>query len=182
MYRRKKSLTSRRGKPMLAMAIVLAGVPGLVFVENGQAQNVGHDQQRNETMSEQESSQQVGKKYYWVRLNVKGEPVVLRLDDNPTSRDLVEQLPLELGLSDHASTEKIAYLPKKLDTAGTPPGYDPSPADVTYYAPWGNLAIFYRDFGFARGLVRLGVVEAGLASLSAISGEVTVVVERIDRP
>jgi hypothetical protein len=28
--------------------------------------------------------------------------------------------------------------------------------DITYYAPWGNLAIFYRDFGYSPGLVRLG--------------------------
>lgn len=42
--------------------------------------------------------------------------------------------------------------------------------DITYYSPWGNLALFYRDFGHASGLVRLGrldVPEVGVKLLRA---------------
>jgi len=46
--------------------------------------------------------------------------------------------------------------------------------DITYYAPWGNLAIFYRDFDYSRGLVRLGRIDSGIEALAATSGEVTV--------
>jgi hypothetical protein len=28
--------------------------------------------------------------------------------------------------------------------------------DITYYAPWGNLALLYRDFGYANGLIKSG--------------------------
>lgn len=51
---------------------------------------------------------------------------------------------------------------------------------VTYYAPWGNLAIFYKDFGYAKGLVSLGVVERGLKELATLSGSSTVVIDRIE--
>ncbi|GAA4730631.1 hypothetical protein GCM10023216_23110 [Isoptericola chiayiensis] len=47
-----------------------------------------------------------------------------------------------------------------------------------YYAPWGNLAIFYRDFGHAPGLVRLGAFDDAdaVAVLRGLDGptEVTI--------
>jgi hypothetical protein len=63
------------------------------------------------------------------------------LIDNATTRDLLSLLPLTLTLEDYANAEKIGYLPRRLDTAGTPSGADPSTGDIPYYAPWGNLAI-----------------------------------------
>src|SRR3954452_15741026 len=88
-----------------------------------------------------------------VRLTVNGAPVSASLYEHAASRDFLKLLPLELPLEDYASAEKIAYLPRKLDTAGTAAGFKPSSGDITYYAPWGNLAIFYRDQPFASGLV-----------------------------
>ncbi|ELZ92649.1 cyclophilin-like fold protein [Haloferax sulfurifontis] len=43
--------------------------------------------------------------------------------------------------------------------SGSDDGVDPEVGDITYYAPWGNLAIFYREFGYASGLVKLGHIE-----------------------
>ena len=37
----------------------------------------------------------------------------------------------------------------------------PSIGDIAYYAPWGNLAIFYRDFPYSPGLIKLGVIDTG---------------------
>jgi hypothetical protein len=69
------------------------------------------------------------------------------LADNATTRDFVALLPLSLNLRDYAGTEKVSGLPQRLSTSSTPPGVDPEIGDLAYYAPWGNLAIFYRDFG-----------------------------------
>lgn len=87
------------------------------------------------------------------------------LDDNATSRDFISLLPLELTLEDYAGTEKISALPKKLSLEDAPSGYDPSVGDITYYAPWGNLAIFYNDFGYANGLIKLGNISNGIEAL-----------------
>jgi len=87
-----------------------------------------------------------------------GATLRVALHDNPTSRDLLAQLPLTLDLSDYAGTEKIATLPRKLSTRGAPEGCDPDVGTLAYYAPWGNLAFFYKDFGYSLGLVALGVV------------------------
>lgn len=100
-----------------------------------------------------------------IRIILGDEVITATLNDNPASRDLLAQLPLSLNLDDYSATEKIAYLPRKLSTSGAPDGIDPEVGDITYYAPWGNLAIFYRDFGYSRGLVRLGSVTSGLEHL-----------------
>ncbi|HBO1017302.1 TPA: hypothetical protein L4E59_005283 [Pseudomonas aeruginosa] len=97
-----------------------------------------------------------------IRLLIDGQPVSATLDDNAAARDFLAMLPLTLSLSDYAFTEKIADLPQKLSTHDAPAGYAADIGDITYYAPWGNLAIFYRSFKYASGLVRLGRLEAGV--------------------
>lgn len=88
------------------------------------------------------------------------------LSDTATSRDFLSLLPLQVVLNDYASTEKVTELPKPLSTQGAAPGYEPVSGDITYYAPWGNLAIFYRDFGYASGLVYLGRIIEGATHLN----------------
>ena len=95
-------------------------------------------------------------------MNVAGTAVTATLDDQPTARDFAALLPLTLTLEDYESTEKIGYLPRKLSTAGAPAGASASAGDVMYYAPWGNLAIFYRASGHAAGLVKLGSLDGGV--------------------
>ena len=47
---------------------------------------------------------------------------------------------------------------------------EPTAGDIAYYAPWGNLAIFYRDFGYSRGLVSLGRLEGSAEPLAKLDG------------
>lgn len=84
------------------------------------------------------------------------------LDDNPSARDFMALLPLDLTLEDYEATEKIADLPRALSARHAPPGHAPSEGDISYYAPWGNLAIFHRDDDYAAGLVRLGRLKSGV--------------------
>jgi hypothetical protein len=111
-----------------------------------------------------------------IRLTFDGRSVIATLIDSPTTRDFVSLLPLTLTLEDYASTEKIAYLSRKLSEQGAPAGVDPSVGDITYYAPWGNLAVFYRDFGYAQGLIKLGTIDDS-AEVFNVPGSVTVTIE-----
>jgi hypothetical protein len=92
-------------------------------------------------------------------MDVDGTRITATLNDNATSRDFASLLPLTLTLDDYNDREKISDLPKKLSTQGAPEGLAPRAGDIAYYAPWGNQAIFYRDFGHSRGLVKLGAIE-----------------------
>lgn len=94
--------------------------------------------------------------------------------DNATARDFISMMPMTLTLKDYAGTEKVSDLPRKLSTEGAPAGHDPSVGDITLYAPWGNLAIFYKDFGYASGLIILGKIGSGIEKLSRLDGEVTI--------
>ncbi|MCE7029586.1 cyclophilin-like fold protein [Jiella avicenniae] len=97
---------------------------------------------------------------------VAGETILsATLDDSAAARDFASLLPMQLILKDYASTEKIADLPRKLDVGDAPRSYEPAKGDITYYAPWGNLAIFYRDFSDSAGLVRLGSFDGAIDAL-----------------
>jgi hypothetical protein len=116
-----------------------------------------------------------------IRIDVEGTPITATLVDNATSRDFVSLLPATLTLNDYAATEKISDLPRRLSTKGTPAGFDPSVGDIAYYAPWGNLAIFYRDFGYSRGLVQIGTIDSGIEALSG-PGAKRLTIEAIEEP
>jgi hypothetical protein len=98
-------------------------------------------------------------------MNVEGTRLTATLEDSATSRDFASLLPLALTFTDYAATEKISDLPKRLSTKEAPPGSDPSVGDIAYYAPWGNLAVFYRDFGYSKGLIKLGRIDSGIEAL-----------------
>ena len=80
----------------------------------------------------------------------------------------------------HAATEKITYLPRKLSTAGAPAGIDPAVGDMAYYSPWGNLAIFYKDAPYARGLLPLGRVDSSIEAPRAVERR-EVTIERVSQ-
>ena len=116
-----------------------------------------------------------------IRIIIDGAELTATLEDNVASRDFVAMLPMDLILKDYNGTEKIADLPSHLSTKGMPEGVDPNIGDITYFAPWGNLALFYRDFGYARGLVRLGRIESGIERLAG-GGALNARIERVKEP
>ncbi|WP_170963554.1 cyclophilin-like fold protein [Cellulosimicrobium cellulans] len=99
-------------------------------------------------------------------------------EDNPAVRDLLSMLPLTLTFEDFNGLEKIAYPPRDIQTAGSPPSSSGS-GDLAIYVPWGNIAFFYAG---ERGepsadIVHLGVFDASGEQLEALEhGEVTVTV------
>lgn len=87
------------------------------------------------------------------------------LEDNPSARDLVSMLPLDLKIADYSTNEKIAYLPRKLTEDGSGRFGNEAAGDLCYYAPWGNLAMFHGSYRWSRGLIRLGRLDQGAKPL-----------------
>lgn len=101
-----------------------------------------------------------------IRITVESREVTAMLDKTPSGRAFAAMLPLTLTLSDYGGgIEKISDLPAKLPTDGAPAGLEPVRGDITYYAPWGNLAIFREGYSYAGGLVRLGTITGGFEAL-----------------
>ena len=101
-----------------------------------------------------------------IRLVVSGQVATATLYDNATARDFASLLPLSLTMTDYASIERVADLPRKLSTRGAPEGMAPVAGELTHYAPWGNLAIFIEDRSWSRSLLPLGKVDEGLSILA----------------
>jgi hypothetical protein len=114
-----------------------------------------------------------------IKITVGETMLTATLNDSKTSRDFISLLPLTLTLEDYAGTEKISDLPRRLSTEGAPSGSDPSVGDIAYYTPWGNLAIFYRDFRYSAGLVILGKIDSGIEAFNA-RGSVKVKIELME--
>jgi hypothetical protein len=115
-----------------------------------------------------------------IRIKIHETEVTATLVDNATSRDLVALLPLRLTLEDYGDVEKIAYLPRKLSIEGAPAGSTPSAGDVSYYAPWGNVAFFRKEFRYSNGLITLGKIDSGREALD-LTGPVDVLIERLQQ-
>ena len=116
-----------------------------------------------------------------IKLIFDGGEAVAELYDNPTSRDLVSMLPLTLSFEDFNGTEKIAYPPRSLSTEQAPEGIEPLEGELTLYAPWGNLAIFYQDFRYSQGLVPIGYLTSGLEKLAKMNGGFNVRIEAVNK-
>ena len=115
-----------------------------------------------------------------ITFRLQDETLTATLDDTAIARDFASMLPLTLQLEDYAQSEKIGYLPRKLNTQGSPAGAGGKARAITYYAPWGNLALFYEDFAYAEGLIVLGKFEGAVDTLRAQDpGKVTI--EQISR-
>jgi len=114
-----------------------------------------------------------------IKFTLNGTPVAAVLEDNATTRDFLALLPLKVKLEDYAATEKIAYLPSKLSTNGAPSALEPKAGDITYYAPWGNLALFHKDFRHSPELVKLGRIVEGFDALK-VAGRSEITIQRVD--
>ena len=53
-----------------------------------------------------------------IQCTFAGQTFTARLYDNPSARDFVSMLPLDLSIADYSTNEKIAYLPRKLTEDG----------------------------------------------------------------
>jgi hypothetical protein len=113
-----------------------------------------------------------------IRLLIDQVELAGSLEDTTAGRDFAAMLPLSVDLSDFHSTEKIGDLPRTITTSGAPAGTAASAGDITYYAPWGNLALFYRGYPYSDGLIRLGRLQAGVAKvLAEVADGTTVTIE-----
>lgn len=112
-----------------------------------------------------------------IRITIGQTVLTARLWDNAAAHDLVTLLPLTLTFRDFNRVEKIADLPRKLSTEGLPPGDDPLPGEIGYYAPWSNLVFYYGDVGYFNGIVRIGEFDGSMDVIAGKTDDFTALIE-----
>jgi hypothetical protein len=156
--------------------LICLGVFLLVFLAIGCAEENNTDQRNisNQSENEQdETSQKEEETKMQISVQANGETTIFELNDGKAAKELYEQLPLTVDVEDFSNDEKIFYPPKKLDTTNTPMANAKS-GTLAYYAPWGDVVMFYDKFGSASGLYELGNVVSGGEHIKNMSGTIQI--------
>ena len=114
-----------------------------------------------------------------VQVTANNKITVFELNNSQAASDLYAQLPLSLKVENYSDYEKIFYPPKKLNTSNTPQA-DAKAGTLAYYAPWGDVVMFYGDFGSAAGLYELGHAISGGEHINKMTG--TLRIEKSHEP
>ncbi|WP_424767866.1 cyclophilin-like fold protein [Paenibacillus sp. sgz302251] len=112
-----------------------------------------------------------------ISIKANGITTVFELNDSQAAKELYAQLPLTIGIENYSSNEKIFYPPVKLNSTNTPLA-SPQPGTLAYYAPWGDVVMFYDSSGSASGLYELGNAISGGELIGSMSG--TIQVEKME--
>lgn len=134
------------------------------------------DMSGNVLIEKEETNQSEEERKMQISIQANGNTMIFNLIDSQAAKELYAQLPLSIDVENYSSNEKIFYPPKKLDTANTPLA-DAKPGTLAYYAPWGDVVMFYGNFGSASGLYELGYAISGSEHIENMSG--TIQIEKV---
>ena len=114
-----------------------------------------------------------------VKISVGDRTITATMEDNAAGRDFLSRLPLEVTLNDYNNTtEKIFYPDPALTTEGVARGCAPTSGDITIYAPWGNVAIFCKNWSHSNDLIKIGRIDGNGIEALNIGGDIAVKFER----
>lgn len=108
-----------------------------------------------------------------IRVTCDGAEAVYELNGSAAADALYAQLPLTLPVEDFSTNEKVFYPPDALDTSDTPLASGGA-GTLAYYAPWGDVVLFYDEYSGNPSLYELGRIVSGGELVSGFSGEITV--------
>lgn len=99
--------------------------------------------------------------------------IIFELNDSPAARTLYDQLPLTTEVQDYSTNEKIFYPPESLDTDNAVEGKGPA-GSLAYFSPWGNVVMYYSEYGPYNGLYHLGNAVSGEEWISELTGTIQI--------
>ena len=125
------------------------------------------------------------KQVSWIRqekllLIIQNQALLMILSQQ--QHGLIERLIVNhhIGIfEDYGSHERVAYLKDKLYIPDSV-SCNPVRGDFTYYVPWGNIAVFTKDFRTSQSLYRFGKLSEELLEAIANRGQETVTISLIE--
>lgn len=139
----------------------------------GGAENTAEEAGAGSAVSEQPAAQAEAAAADRLAVRCGDIEVIYELNDSPAAVSLAAQLPLTLEVEDYSTNEKIFYPPQELDTSDTPAA-EGGAGTLAYYAPWGDVVMFYGDYSANSSLYELGQAVSGADLVSQMSGSITV--------
>lgn len=129
---------------------------------------LGFSQPQNTTETEEENVETSQ-----ISVTCGDTQVVYELNDSPAAQSLLSQLPLTVEVEDFSTNEKVFYPPQELDTTDIPLA-EGGAGTLAYYAPWGDVVLFYDSFSANGSLYELGEAVSGAEDISQMTGTITV--------
>ena len=122
---------------------------------------------RNGTVQELETDMQI-------TVIAQQATLVYDLNESTAAKELYAQLPMDIEVENYGGIENIFYPPRKLETADTPLARNVQAGTLAYYAPWGDVVMFYDSFRPAPGLYELGQIVSGREDIEVLSGTIRI--------
>ena len=105
-----------------------------------------------------------------VKITSKGHTATFQLYDTVAARGFYDQLPLKLDLSNFRDAQWMFYPPQKLSVTAREAYHDGKKGELSYYAPWGDAFMLYKDFYAGDEMHRLGINLSGVDEIAKMSG------------
>lgn len=156
-------------------------VKTMINTESSTAENVTKEAETTEQVSTQPAAKENEITENKIRIATPDGDIIVVLEDNSASADLLKRLPMTVHFEDFNNTEKISYIDGQLDTSNAVTEYTPLAGAFAYYIPWGNLSVFYEDFRQSSGLASLGTVESGMEYVKTMDKYDSVTIERLEK-
>lgn len=109
-----------------------------------------------------------------IRITSQGHTAVFQLYDTVAAKEFYVQLPLELDLTNFRTAQWMFYPPTKLNVTTREAYHDGKKGELSYYAPWGDVFMLYKDFYAGDEMHRLGIGIAGIDEIAKMSGRVRI--------
>ena len=137
--------------------IILVGVFIIINLKDDDSDNSNNNDNKQEidiNTNEEVDGDDLSMK---INLTINGNSFTATLDDNETTRELINRLPLELNMSELNGNEKYYYFDDSLPTNSYRPG-SINTGDIMLYGS-DCLVIFYEDFNTPYSYTRLGKID-----------------------
>ena len=162
---------------IIALAIVILGIGGYFMINHHDSNKESNENiiENNSDTEEESDNNSSEEEVETMRIAVRDEShtIVFALNESDAAKELYTQLPLTIEVENFSSNEKIFYPPQELDASDAPQA-NAVIGTLAYYAPWGDVVMFYGDFGSASGLYELGQAVSGSEYISGMSGTIEI--------
>ena len=108
-----------------------------------------------------------------IQVEGNGTTILFALNDSQAAKDLVARLPMSIAVENFSNNEKIFYPSSELDVNGAPLA-EGGAGTLAYYAPWGDVVMFYGNFNSNGSLYALGEAVSGTETIANLSGTIEI--------
>lgn len=148
------------GDDMHRLGIAISGKDGIEFMSR-------------RVLIEKNEPQISGDSIMYIQVTSNSNTTIFKLNNSPAAKSLYNQLPMSIAVEDYGNKEKIFYPPQKLETLNTPSSHAKA-GTLAYYAPWGDVVMFHKKFGFAPDLYELGQAISGSEFIQEMTGTIQI--------